>query len=98
MPPTPPHTPQTAQTVQVTAVVREFHPPYSAEDVRVLQGRASLELCVCLGFPGFSGAAWPCAVAIVGSEPRGEGVDLGGVRVVEAGPLGGAGALPTGSA
>ena len=53
---------------------------------------------MCLSNSGFSGAAWPCAVAVVGSEPRGEGVDLGGVHVVEAGPLGGAGAPPTGSA
>jgi hypothetical protein len=61
------------------------------------EAEASLELCVCLSDSGFSGAAWPCAVAVVGSEPRGEGVDLGGVRVVEAGPLGGAGASSTGS-
>ncbi|MCX4457030.1 hypothetical protein OG585_31130 [Streptomyces sp. NBC_01340] len=58
----------------------------------------SRTLCVPLWFPGFSGAAWPCAFTGVGSEPRGEGVDLGGVQVVEAGPLGGAGAPPTGSA
>lgn len=58
---------------------------------------ASLELCVCLWFPGFSGAAWPCAVAVRWSDPRGEGVGLGGVQVVEAGPLGGAGASSTGS-